>query len=285
MTDASVREPGFRFRFAADQPEAVRACLDQHGFAIATGVITSAYARDLADELVRIVGAVAEGASAAHRDYIERAPRLWELYQNPAYLALYRCLLDSDALTINRTMGVIRAPAAQPMPWHSDHTFHEGPPRTRDDVLSQGDWPGGAWLYLSGCHPDHGGLAVIAGSHHPNWAPPEGFGFETARNILSRNGSGQGYTGMDVPGIVPLVAEPTDMIFTAARTFHTYFPNRGPNPRLAIVNVCRPTDFPFQRGWPLPDTARAFIEAAPDYLRPFLDGYCGITKRYRPSRQ
>jgi uncharacterized protein YndB with AHSA1/START domain len=54
---------------------------------------------------------------------------------------------------------------------------------------------------------------VIADSHSPEWAGPEGFEFTEHRRSFRKQGAdSQGnYPSFDVPGCVPIVAEPGDL--------------------------------------------------------------------------
>jgi len=54
---------------------------------------------------------------------------------------------------------------------------------------------------------------VIADSHRPEWAGPEGFEFTEHRRSFRKQGAdSQGnYPSFDVPGCVPIVAEPGDL--------------------------------------------------------------------------
>ena len=89
------------------------------------------------------------------------------------------------------------------------------------------------WFYLNGSHPRRGGVCVIADSHRLGWTGPEGFEFTgdelkrgTGGQSFRRPGAdnNQNYPSFDVPGCVPIVADPGDMIVWAPRTYHAAFP-------------------------------------------------------------
>ena len=278
------QKPSCLHEFTAGDHQALKACIRDRGFAVVKQVISPETVEKLKRELLTLALAkkkIKTGQSIHIWDYIEKAPELWELYRQPTYLSLYRSLLECEDLTINRSMGLIRAPAAPSLPWHSDFSFNRGKPENRDDVLQRGDWVNGTWLYLTGSNPHHGGLAVLEGSHLPDWKAPAGFSFSRDRRCICADKTPDTpYDGMDVPGMVALYAEPGDMIVYAARTYHTNFPNLSKRPRLSVISICRPTHAPFRAPWPLSQQARDFIEHAPPFLKPFVRHYRGISPTY-----
>jgi hypothetical protein len=90
----------------------------------------------------------------------------------------------------------------------------------------------GCWFYLNGSHPRRGGVCVIADSHRPGWTGPEGFEFTSqelkkgigGRSFRRPGAADQIYNSFDVPGCVPIVAGPGDMIVWVPRTYHAAFP-------------------------------------------------------------
>ena len=73
------------------------------------------------------------------------------------------------------------------------------------------------------------GIHAAADSHRPNWPCPEGFAFIQNRKSFAKaadvaRGESQRYGSFDVPGCVPIVSEPGDLILFAARTYHAVFP-------------------------------------------------------------
>ena len=59
-----------------------------------------------------------------------------------------------------------------------------------------------------------GSRCVIADSHRPDWAGPEGFEFTEQRRSFRKQGAVEqegNYPSFDVPGCVPIIADPGDM--------------------------------------------------------------------------
>ena len=55
---------------------------------------------------------------------------------------------------------------------------------------------------------------VIADSHRPEWVGPEGFEFTEQRRSFRKLGAVEqegNYPSFDVPGCVPIIADPGDM--------------------------------------------------------------------------
>jgi hypothetical protein len=81
---------------------------------------------------------------------------------------------------------------------------------------------------------------------------------------------------MDVPGMLPLLTAPGDLIVFAERTYHGVFPHHGDEVRLSIGLAFRPGQTPFPVPWPLPESARKFIASAPADVRPLVEHYVGL---------
>ncbi|MBA2481413.1 MAG: phytanoyl-CoA dioxygenase family protein [Planctomycetes bacterium] len=284
MDLTSSPQPGYRYRFEAHEIDAIAECNAAHGFAIAIGVIE----RDLVDEMsadVRRVidpdGGLGPAGSRYSMDVVEHAPSTWKLLEHEPFMRLQRRLTGSDDLVLHRTAAIIRNPGSPGMGWHTDMPLASHPPRTANEVLNRGEWGNSLWHYLTGSHPDRGGLAVIADSHRADWPGPQGFEFTPDRQTFHRIGATGWHLEMDVPGMVPLHTEPGDLAIFAARTYHAAFPHRGDRPRLSLGIGLRPRSERFDIPWPLPESSRRFIAALPERLQRFADGYPGIVPDWK----
>ena len=127
---------------------------------------------------------------------------------------------------------------------------------------------------------------VIEDSHVDDWQPSEGFALLPGKGSFHRVGTEpKGYTGFDVPGLAPLYSEPGDEIVFAARTYHAAFPNNTNRVRLSCGMSLRPRSTRLDAPWPLSETARAFVEAQPEAVRPMLENYIGIDPGWRSNTQ
>lgn len=283
-TPPAHRQPGYAYHFDAADGDAIAQCLDEHGFAVARGVASRELVREMAAEMWRVVDparTLDPGTSRYVVDYIERAPMAWKLLEPDApFMRLCRRLLRTDQVVLHRTASIIRMPGAIGMHWHTDVPLvvHD-PPRGVDEVLNCVAATTGGWLYLGGCVPEHGGLAVIEGSHREGWQGPEGWRVVPEHNSLAPEpGTIVPADGTlpTVPGMVAMTAEPGDLVLFAERTWHGVLPHRGPAARLGIGLGLRARDLPFRAPWPLPLSARQFRAALPAALQPLADGYPGI---------
>ena len=277
----------YPYEFAPHELESIKACNDEHGFAVVKGMITPEYVEDLKADVRRVLNphdSLLPGQSTYSPNFVEVAPASWKLLECGPYMKLYRHLLQSDELTIHRSAAIIRMPSAGPVTWHTDYSFFPDPPQNVNHILNRIECPSGAWFYLNGTHPDRGGLAVIADSHRPDWSGPQGFQLTADKHTFYREGTtAEAYAGMDVPGVVPLLTDPGDLIVFAARTYHAATAHYGDEPRLSCSVVFRAGQTPYPVPWPLPASARAFQANAPLPLQPFLDHYTGIEPAWKPA--
>jgi ectoine hydroxylase-related dioxygenase (phytanoyl-CoA dioxygenase family) len=274
----SVDSQSLPYQFAADDLDAAIEYMEAHGFAVITRVITQEFAALLRAEVCEQVdpkGALANGEARYGQNYIEAAPVFRELFANTSFTRLLERMVKSSAITVNRSAAIMRAPGNPGISWHMDR-FAGAVAETASDVLNDHDYPAGIWLYLNGSRPALGGLAVIADSHRPDWNGPPGFCFIENRFSFCRAGASKTpYLGMDVPGVVPVLANPEDAIVFAARTYHAAYdyPAELRDPRLSVGMSVRPASLDFTAKWPLGDNAKRMIATAPPYLLRFLNGY------------
>jgi ectoine hydroxylase-related dioxygenase (phytanoyl-CoA dioxygenase family) len=277
-------QPSYRFEFLPDEFDAIKACNDEHGFAIVKGLLNEEQVASLKAEVLRVVdpqGVLPPGGNATHSSFVEEAPEFWKLLDYQPYMRLYSHMLGTEQMTIHRSAAIIRKPGNAPMYWHTDFSFSNEPPKTANDVLNRGEWPNGAWFYLNGTHPSRGGLAIIPDSHRPDWPGPEGFTFTENRVSFYREGTEpEQYTGFDVPGMMPVLSDPGDLLFFAPRTYHGVFPHNGDEPRLSCGVAFRPAEVSISAPWPLPESAQRFVDNVPESLKPYVEGYTGIQRTW-----
>ena len=271
----------YQYEFAADEPSAIKACHDAHGFAVVKDVLSPDYVKELKESVSQVLdpeGNLELGETRVKHAFIEYSKPLWKLLENEAYLNINRCILDTDALTVHRSAAILKNIESGPVMWHTDWCgFSDPPPRNANEVLNRGDWPNGMWFYLNGTHPSRAGLAVIADSHRVDWKPPDGFECTADQRSFYRTGEApKAYDRMDVPGVVPLFTEPGDLIIFAARTYHGAFPHGGSEPRLSCGFIFRPCREKLSIPWQLPEAAQQFIEELSPKLQHFVVDYPSI---------
>jgi ectoine hydroxylase-related dioxygenase (phytanoyl-CoA dioxygenase family) len=141
------------------------------------------------------------------------------------------------------------------------------------------------WFYLNGIDSVRGGLAIIPDSHTEDWPAPEGFAFTANRKSFSRiGGELRSHTRMDdVPGAMPVLTDPGDMIIFAERTYHGVYPHRGTETRLSCgMSFCEKSYVP-EQVWELPESAKQFIAFCPPETKKYVDGYVGINREWRST--
>ncbi len=277
---------GYRYEFKLNELAAAQACVEEHGFAVIKQLITPSMVADLCVSVLKVVDPrqdMVAGESRTHTTFVEHSPALARLLEYEPFIDAQTVLCGDPELTLNRSAAIIRQPNSPGLLWHSDWCgFSTDPPKAANDVLNRGPWPSGLWFYITGSNPEHGGLAVIEDSHAEDWQPPEGFALLPGKWSFQRNGAeSKGYTGFDVPGMVPLYTEPGDEIVFAARTYHAAFPNNTNRVRLSCGMSLRPRSVRLEAPWPLPDAARAFVAAQPAAVQPLLENYVGFDPSWR----
>jgi len=270
---------GYRYIFEKDELDAAKRCHDEHGFAIVRNVITPVFVtrvcRDI-DASLNPKQDLASGETRYDTVFIENSPTLLELLDNDTFMAAARLLNDTDDVVVNRSAAILKNVGAQAGGWHSDYDFATGPV---NEGLNRGEWPSGLWFYLTGSHPDAGGLAVIEDSHRPDWQGPEGFVLREDRKWFEpAGGSWSGVDPLrDVPGTVPLICGPTDLVIFAARTYHAPHAHHGNAPRYSATIIMRPR-MTMNVNWPLRDTAKAMLQRVPAHLQRYFEGYTSLAK-------
>jgi hypothetical protein len=180
-----------------------------------------------------------------------------------------------------RSAGLAKAVDAPVGNWHTDFSFHVGPPRGVCDVLNRGEFES-VWCYLNGTHPSRAGIAIIPDSHGRDWVGPEGFDFtENKYSFHPRGQKPEPYLKMDVPGMLPLHTDPGDIIIFSGRTYHGVFPHGGDEIRLTCGLAVRSEHTPMPSPWPMPEKGKRFLTNLPADLRPWFDGYPSLDRSWK----
>jgi ectoine hydroxylase-related dioxygenase (phytanoyl-CoA dioxygenase family) len=189
--------------------------------------------------------------------------------------------LNGEDVSLHRSAAIAKAVGSGVGSWHTDYSFRRGRPRNTNDVLNNTEFSS-VWFYLNGTHPSRAGLAIIPDSHTMDWAPPAGFALTEDRGSFYREGGPPGaYDAMDIPGVLPLFTDPGDLIIFAGRTYHGVYPHGGDETRLSCAFAFRSGRRPHPTAWPLPESARRFIAAAPPSIRPLVEHYPGIVPGWK----
>lgn len=277
------KKPALRYpyEFKATDLNAIKRCNEEHGFAVVKEVIDHRWVDELRGSINATLDAkrdLAAGQTRFQTTFIEESPALLRLLDHTPMMMLYAHLLGTDEMTVHRSAAILKAVGAEPGAWHSDQGYNAGPPRNVNEVLNSHEWPNGFWFYLNGTHPSRGGLAVIEDSHVAGWRGPEGFELIAEGKMFKVAGEEgeHAYAGMDVPGCVPLLTDPGDLIVFAARTFHGVYPHHGSEPRHSCAIILRPGRARWPAPWALTPRAREFLANLPARYRRYFEGYVGI---------
>jgi len=289
MNDYSgVRKPklGYAYEFETNQLDLMSNCLAAHGFAIIKNVLDENTVERLKKSVFESTDPDRElqvGQSRTRHAWIESGPKAWRLLTDRKFMAIHHHLICSNQLTIHRSAAIIRMPGSQPVSWHTDWCgFSDQPPKNSGDVLNRGLWPSGKWFYLTGSHPQHGGLCVIEDSHFEGWRGPKGFELTADRRSFYKSGEVQSaYADFDVPGLIPLFTNPGDMIVFAHRTYHAAFPNRTDQIRLSCAVGFRNRHHQIGIPWEMPAEGQKFLNNLPADLHQYTHGYTSIDNSWQ----
>ncbi|MDF2721040.1 MAG: hypothetical protein K0Q59_715 [Paenibacillus sp.] len=276
----------YRYEFQPHEVHEMIACLDEHGFAIVKNMLPPGMAEMLKAEVRRVLEprVLADNLDTwTHTSFIEQSPVYASLLSYEPYMRIAHALYDGEPIVLNRSAGIYKRPGCGPMAWHTDWNELTHPYGANAVLNNSG--ANSMWFYLNGIDDVRGGLAIIPDSHTEDWAAPEGFAFTAGRKSFHPlDGEARAHMRMDdVPGAMPVLAEPGDMILFAERTYHGVYPHRGTETRLSCgMSFCKRSYKPGQ-AWPLPETAKRFIEFCPPDVKPVVEGYLGIDMAWRSS--
>lgn len=284
---AAIQKPelDYPYEFSMGEMDAMEQCLDAHGFAIIKDVLP----HSIVDQLKEAVYAGTDperklqpGQSATRHAWVESGQGAWSLMDYEPFMDIHRRLLATDELTIHRSAAIIRMSGSQPVAWHTDWCGFSTEAKHSGDVLNRGLWPSGAWFYLTGSRPIHGGLCVIEDSHVEGWQGPEGFTLTADKRSFYKNGEdARPYSGFDIPGCIPLFTNGGDMIVFAHRTYHGAFPNQLDETRLSCAIGFRDRNHHIDIPWEIPEQGQRFLENLPPHLQKYTHGYTSIDVNWR----
>jgi hypothetical protein len=275
---------GYRYTFEPTEHEAAVACIEEHGFAIVKDLISESHCRELQESVKQAAdpeGKLEAGKSFTHLRFVEVSPALVKLFDNPNWLGLQERIHGGRKdLTVHRSACILRNPGASGITWHTDYACESIPPTSPDYYLNRGETGTSLWFYLTGCYPNHGGLAIMPDSHREDWTPPAGFKFIRARKSFNRveEDDTTAYHKNDVPGYLPIVASGRDGLLFHARTYHVAFTNHEPRQRLSCAMGTRPGQTSIHVPWPLTEEAKRLKREVREDLKPYFEHYSSVRR-------
>jgi len=265
----------------------IRLALDTYGYCVVRKVIGLDRVQQFKDEIDRLLDpdrSLPLASSKYHLAFAEECTAMWDMVDDADYMNLRFALIGDRNICLHRSAAILRT-AGEPMGgWHSDHCGRvKGPKTHANDFLNAYTFESGAWFYLNGSHPDRSGIAVLENSHTEDWTPPDGFHLDEERRNIFRDDLGESkgsYSQLDIPGAVPVVSDPGDMILFSALTYHV---NMATNERrYTCAMAFRPKSIKINAPWALPESARNMINRLPARYLPFTEGYTGIDPNWKP---
>jgi len=265
--------PTYRHAFQPHELDAIEQCHDEHGFAIVKGVLSTDEVDRLKADIIATLdagGTLKDGETRYAHWFVEKSPAMRQLLANEAFTAVGAKLNGTDELTVNRSAAILKAPGSAAGGWHTDYALGATEP-----TFNNGHWPNGLWFYLTGSSPEQAGLAVIDGSHREDWPGPAGFRMvEGGSYFEPEGGSWAGIDAFtDVPGVVPIISDPGDLVIFAARTYHAPFAHRGTAPRHSVALILRPRASKIAADSPLTPEVEKMIAGLPEDLGRYFVNY------------
>ncbi|RAV21890.1 phytanoyl-CoA dioxygenase family protein [Paenibacillus contaminans] len=281
------------YEFDQESLQDIRDCKERHGFAIVKQLLTGEHVERLKEDVRNYLGpqfANDSVLSVTDIAFIEKSPVMAELLAYEPFMRIANFIHYGEALTVNRSAAIYKKPGAGGAAansgvhaWHTDWDRLEHPYGANAVLNNTGATS--LWFYLTGSNPFNGGLAIIPDSHTEDWEAPEGFEFTEGRKSFYRKGTEpKPYIDMDVPGMMPVITEPGDLVIFAERTYHGVNVHQGTEPRLSCGMSFRPSSYETGPVWPLPDSSRRFIESCPPESKHLVEGYIGIDTAWRSVR-
>lgn len=280
----------YRYEFNPNEWEAIQECKERHGFAIVKKVLSDEQVELLKAEVRRVIepGFTDESRlSITDASFIEKSQAMADLLVFEPLMRIAAYLNGNRPMTLNRSAAIYKKPGAAgnvansgAHAWHTDWDPLE-PPYGANAVLNNSG-AASLWFYLTGSTPHNGGLAILPDSHTDDWPGPEGFEFTAGRKSFYRKGTDPlPYCDMDVPGMIPVITDPGDLVVFAERTYHGVNAHKGTEARLSCAMSFRPRGYSIGPCWPLPESARQFIDSCPADRRHLVEEYVGIDTAWR----
>lgn len=282
--------PDYRYEFRHDEADAMFQCLRAHGFAIIKNIITADENARLSESIRRVAmvdGKLPAGQTNLYNtSFVEHSPELVDMLRHPRFMAVAKASLPGAELTVHRSACIVREPGDGGMLWHSDYSYPIRPPSSASEALNvtppDRSTPS-IWFYLTGCKPSDGGIALIPGSHTLDWQPPEGYELSYDRRFLRKKGDSKPLLDMNIPGAMPVVMGPNDMVLFDLATYHGVFNHQGTQTRLSCALVLRDRALPFTVPWTRPAGAQQLVDSVAADLKPYFNDYVGLDNRWRPE--
>jgi ectoine hydroxylase-related dioxygenase (phytanoyl-CoA dioxygenase family) len=214
-----------------------------------------------------------EWASQTCLNFIEASPLAMELARYEPYMRVVRFLRGTDDLCFHRSACIRRKPGENVVTWHTDasvKTDDEEPQHTGDILNSVKDYFScSCWFYLTGSRPSHGGLYVVPDSNKDDWQPPAGYRLINNGKNFNRIGdpADKPYSGFEMPGMLPLITEPGDMLLFTRKTYHGAAANREEHTRLSCAVGFRPRAARIDAPWEWPESAHELQRCLPPRLK------------------
>ncbi len=254
------RQHASSMRIPASNLKDITTHLADKGWAIAADVIDAQQVNVLRQVVLDRCSPCPPGGTRLDGKVIQHAPAVLDLLRTPRWMSVMRACIGEDDVVVHRTAALLRMGGSPQVGWHSDFDFAQTPPTNQDQYLNRGEWPNGPWFYLNGSHPDRGGLAVVEGSHRPDWQPPTDWDRSS---------------GWDLPGVVELHSEPGDLVLFGARTWHAARAYQADIPRLSLGVGLRPARITIPYPHPPSAEAHDFLTTLPADVAPLFRGYAG----------
>src|SRR5262245_16399178 len=138
--DSRVAAPTYRHVFERDELDAIKACHDEHGFAIVKDVLSLREVDELKADIEAYVNPnrdLPPGQTRFAMVFIEQSPAMLRLLDNKALMSIARKVIGSDELVVNRSAAIVKNPGAKAEGWHTDFDTASAPGTS----LNSGEWP------------------------------------------------------------------------------------------------------------------------------------------------
>ena len=280
--------PDYNYHFDRDDHETALACLDEHGFCVIRGMIDREMVASLKASIDRHLdpaGDLGPASNRYHMTFAEASEEVWELVDNPAFMRFLRLVHGTADLCLHRSAAILRTPGEA---WAAGTRTTGGTSPARSAPMTC------STAFPSPAASGSTSTAAIRPQRHrrhravplPPWlGRPEGYAIGPDRGGLHPEGAAEApYDAMAVPGCVPVLADPGDLICFAALTWHANMATR--ERRYSCGIGFRPRSFRIDAPWPLPASARApgreaarAAQALHGRLRRFRRGVAGRVGR------